>query len=152
MENMVYFNGEFINLYTKENPILETNQECYGLIFNNEDYHRPIIIRGIIIEDKFVDGLNKQYMVKILELIESPKILQEFFVTKQFYLHPIENEIIKPRKLTLITKDINLNNFAFKIEAFYIRNSLEKIKQLRNEYISVVRKDIEKMLSDINSI
>lgn len=152
MESCVYLNGELINLYTKENPILEENQECYGLIFNNESYHRPLIIRGIIIEDKFVDGMNKQYMVKILEIVESPKILQEFFINKLFYLYPYHAEILKSKKLIRITKDWNANNYLIKIDAFFIRNNLEKIIELRNEYILIVRKDLEKMLSDINLI
>lgn len=152
MESCVYLNGEFINLYTKDNPILETNQECYGLIFNNESYHRPLIIRGVIVEDKFVDGVNKQYMIKILEVVESPKIIQEFFVNQRFYLHPYYNENISQRKLVHINSNWNANNYLVKLDAFYVRDSLNKITELRNEYISVVRKDLEKMLSDINSI
>lgn len=152
METAVYLNGEFINLYTKDNPILEEGQQCYGLIFNNDDYHRPLVIKGVIISDKFCDGLNKQYFVRVLEIIESPKVIQDFFIGKSITIYPYYNETLHSKKIIKVTNNFEFNWNLFKLESFFVRNSEEKIIELRNEYISIVRKDIIKMLSDIDSI
>lgn len=151
MENSAYFNGEFINLYSQENPILEESDECYCLIFNDTDYHLPIIIRGVIVQDKFVDGLNKQYMVKLLEIISSPKIRQLFFYGKSFNLYPYYSGTIHSKKIIRIPKDFDTNAYLFKVDAYFVRNSLPKITTLCSEYIKIIKDDINKMLEDIET-
>lgn len=152
MENCAYINGELINLYTAENPILEANDICYGLIFSVDNFHRPIIIKGVVVQDKFVDGMNKHYYIRITDIYESPKNLQKFFIGKQFTLYPWLHESLGNKRNILITKDFNINNYVIKLEGYYVRNSESKIIELRNEYINIVRKDLEQMLSDIDNI
>ena len=149
MESFAYINGELINLYSKENPILETDAICYGLIFNIDDYHRPLVIKGIVVEDTFVNGMNKQYDIRIIEILESPKIINEFFIGKQFVM---THKGVVTKRNTLITNNFNLNDYTIKLDAYFVRNSESEILKLRNEYIQIVRNDLEKMISDLNFI
>ena len=152
---------EFINLYSKENPILDAGDICYFLFTNNMDYHRPLVGRGTIIEDRFTDGLNKVYFIQIIEIIESPKIISEFFLDQTFQIYPWfpeakfakrTNEGMHNKKYVNISKHFDFKTNLFKIEAFFVRTTEEKIKQLRTEYISIIKKDIVKQLSDIEAI
>ena len=149
MESFAYINGELINLYSKENPILEADDICYGLIFNIDDFHRPIMIKGVIVEDTFVGGMNKQYDIRIIEIIESPKIINEFVIGKQFVL---TNKNVVTKRNTLITNNFNFNNYLIKLDAYFVRKSESEILKLRNEYIQIIRNDLQKMISDLNSI
>jgi hypothetical protein len=153
MQDFGYINGEFINLYSKENPILETNDICYFIFSNLTDYHRPMIAKGLIIEDIFTDGLNKEYFIKILEIIESPKIINDFFIGKQFEICPIKDGgLISNRKIIQASNKFNFEQNLFKIESFFVRNTLEKIITLRQEYINIIRDDLTKQLNELNSI
>lgn len=147
-------NNEFINLYSQDNPILEKNDICYFLLFNMHDYHRPIIAKGIIIEDKFLEGMNKEYFVKIFEFIESPKTINSFILNKSFIIYPYNNEtnIIGTKKMIQILENLDFTNYLFKTESFFVRNSEQKIKELFIDYIKVLKKDILKQLSDIDLI
>ena len=149
MDSFAYINGELINLYSKENPILEADDICYGLIFNIDDYHRPIMIKGVIVEDTFVNGMNKQYDIRIIEILESPKTINEFVIGKQFVM---TNKDVVTKRNTLITNNFNFNKYVIKLDAYFVRNSESEILKLRNEYIQIVRNDLQKMISDLNSI
>lgn len=142
---------EFINLYSKENPILETDDICYFLFTNNIDYHRPLVGRGIIIEDKFSDGMHKVYYVRLYEIIENPNIINEFVNGKPFIVFPFSTSIHN-RKLIQVTPNFSFQKNLFKIDAFFIRKTEEKINELRQEYIQVLRKDVAKQLKDIENM
>ena len=149
MESFAYINGELINLYSKDNPILEADDICYGLIFNIDDYHRPIMVKGIVVEDTFVNGMNKQYNIRIIEILESPKTINEFVIGKQFVM---TNKDVVTKRNTLITNNFNFNKYLIKLDAYFVRKTESEILKLRNEYIQIVRNDLQKMISDLNSI
>lgn len=145
--------GEFVNLYNKDNPILETGDICYCCIFNNSMYHRPLIVKGLIVHDVFVDGLNKQYYIRILEILESPKITKQFWLSQPVTTyHVTDDAVIKSKSIKQITTNFDYNKNVFKVEAYFTRDTEEKIRQLRKEYISVVKQDLESMLNDIEGI
>ena len=143
---------EFINLYSLDNPILEETDICYFLFTNNLDYHRPLVAKGMIVEDKFTDGMNKLYCIKLMEILETPQIIFDFVIKKPFILYPNNNGIITTKRLIQIDEKFNFNEFVFKIPAFFVRITESKIIELRNEYISIIKKDILKQLHDIESI
>ena len=149
--NFGFLNGEFINLYSDENPILETDDICYFLFTNDVDYHRPLIGKGVIVHDVFTDGMNKDYYIKLIEIFESPKVINDFINGKPFNLFQF-NAVVKTKKLVQINPNFNFENFVFKIDAFFIRKTLEQISNLRKSYIIILRKDINKQLSDIDEI
>ena len=97
--------------------------------------------------------MNKIYYIKVQEIIESPIILREFMIGKQFWLNTYnENVVTMTRKLVIITDNFDFSKNIFNIEAFFVRNSYQKIIDLRNEYVSILKKDILKQLNDIESI
>ena len=146
-------NGEFINLYTENNPILESGDICYCCIFANDIFHRPLIAKGLIVKDSFIDGLNKQYYVRILEILESPKTIQKYFVGHAVNVYYSTNDnVVKSKTTKQVTLNFDYNKNLFKVEAYFVRNSEEKIRELRKEYISVVKEDLENMISDIDGI
>jgi hypothetical protein len=146
-----FINNEFINLYSKENPILEKDDSCFFLFSNDIDYHRPLIGRGVIVEDKFTDGMSKVYFIKLVEILESPKTINDFIYGKQFTIFPI-SEVLHNKKLIQVTANFEFNKISFKIDAFFVRKTIELITELRKEYISILRKDILKQLKDIEEI
>ena len=152
MSNFGIIGNEFINLYTKENPILEIGDVCYCLITNMVDFHRPLIIKANIVEDKFTDGMNKVYYVRCLEFGESPNILNEFLIGKSFIVYPHNGEVLQNKKMVQVFADFDMTSNLFKVDAFFVRQSLDKIIELRKEYISIIKKDIVKQLSDIEAI
>jgi hypothetical protein len=150
-KNSAFIAGEFINLYSRENPILETDNICHFLLFNSIDYHRPLRAKGLIVEDKFVDGMNKNYYIKLMELNEPPKVLSEFVYGKDFFVNPMFNNVAQNRKIVTISENFDFSKNLFKIEAFFVRETEEQIKELFIEYISIIKKDIKKQLLDIEN-
>lgn len=145
--------GQLINLYSKENPILKINDICYLLVTNTVDYHMPLICKGLIIEDYFSDGMNKVYYIKILEILESPKVINDFFIDKVFSLHSYNDGIVSKRPYIAKTNiNFDFSRFLFKVECFFVRNTEEKIINLKKEYIEIIRKDLKKALLDIENI
>lgn len=150
--------GEFINLYSEDNPILESGDLCFCCIFANDLFHRPLIARCQIIRDVFINGLNKNYYVKILEILESPKTIQQFFLGRPVTVYyasekdSLDCTISKAKALKRITSNFDYSKNLFKVEAYFTRDTEEKIRQLRKEYISVIRRDLETMISDIDGI
>ncbi len=155
METFGIIGREFINLYSKENPILKQNEICYFLFTNTVDYHRPLMAKGLIVSDKFTDEMDKLYYIRIIELIESPNIIMEFFINKQFFINTYieNNDVVVPTKRTTIFR-ANLSYYEnlIPVEAFFVRNTEEKIRQLRLEYCSIIKKDVLKQLKDIEEI
>ncbi|MCK9417698.1 hypothetical protein M0Q97_13730 [Candidatus Dojkabacteria bacterium] len=147
-----FINNEFINLYSKDNPILNSGDSCYFLMTNNSDYHRPLICKGNIIMDLFSDGLNKDYYIELTEILETPKVKCEFVLGAQFTIFPYIDEVLLNRKLIVINENTNFNKNLFKIEAFFIRNNYEKIVDLRNEYIKIIKSEMLKQISEIDEI
>lgn len=156
MSGFGYVNNEFINLYSDENPILGQSEYCYFLITNNNDYHRPLICKGLIVGDKFTDGMNKIYYIMCTDILESPNIINDFFIGKTFQtvIYDYEKDFIKSGKNMIFNynSEILFRENLFPVEAFFVRKSLEKISVLRKEYISIIRRDLFKQISDIESI
>lgn len=149
---IAFDNGIFINQYTDENPILSKNDSCYFLFTNIEDIHRPLIGKGIVIDERFTDGMNKIYFIKLLEIMESPIIIDKFVFGKILQLNQL---LSLNSSRMLIINNISeefFNGNLFRIEAFFVRNSFEKITKLRQEYISIIKNDLNKQISDINQI
>lgn len=151
MFDSAFLGKEFINLYSKENQILNINDNCYFLLTNTIDYHRPIICYGQIIDDKFTDGLNKVYFIQLNEVLESLDIVNKFFMHKTFNIYPYENSILKNKKLIQITEEFQNKQTLFKIEAFFVRDNLQKIIELKDFYSNIIKSDLNRMLSDIDS-
>ncbi len=152
MENFGLIGNEFINLYSEENPILEKNDNCYFMFTNNNDYHRPLIARGIIVQDKFTDGMNKTYHIRLLDILESPKTISDFIFNKPFTVYPYSNNFLSTKRLVQLGETFDFSTNLFKITAFFVRTTEQKIIDLRKEYITVIRQDVLKQLKDIESI
>lgn len=152
-----YVDNMFINLYSKENPILFTNDKCYFLFNNISDIHRPLIGYGTILQDQHTDGMNKIYFVALEEIFEDDITIKKFlYSNKTVMLHNYDNEsLTKSQKVHFLTPQTNqefYNKNLFRIEAFFVRSTIEEINKLRLEYVSVIKKDLEDQISDINQL
>jgi len=143
---------EFINLYSQENPIMNEGEICYFLLTNALCYHRPLITKGLIVEDKFADGMNKIYGIKILEIQESPKILKDFVYGNPFTLYPIENNVIYSKRYVQVNPRIDLSKYIVRLPGIFVRNTYEKAVDLRIDYVAEIKKDILKQLKEIEEI
>lgn len=144
MNNQVFYNNEFINLYTKDNPILEVGCACYCIIFNTTDYHKPIVCECLVTDSKFVDGLNTVYNVKIQNVIESPVTINNFVLNRQFVVYESNKKATK----TLVSKSV-FNTLEFPVNAFFVRKTIEQINEVKNLYCSIVEQDLKQMISQI---
>ena len=82
--------------------------------------------------------------------------LKKFINDKIFLLTPIDSENLKYQKQQIlnsqnISKDF-LSKNLFKIEASFVRNTLEKISDLRKMYVSIIKRDLQSQIKDINEI
>jgi hypothetical protein len=144
------FGTEFINLYSVENPILNVDDICYFLMINNKDYHLPIRCKGIVMQDKFIEGMNKIYYVKILEIIENPKTINTKVLNNQYELFKIENFKILSKKLYTIINIKDFNDKLYLCDAFFVRKEFKEIDLLRDEYISEIKKDLLQQIKEID--
>ena len=148
----IIWDSECINLYTEDNKPLEIGDSCYCLIFNTIDYYRPLLCRGIVRDEKFDNGLNKEYYVQILEIIETPRNINTFVLSKQFVVYPLDNDgKIKSRKLQVLTHRTDYTNITFPIKSFFIRKELDQIKQIRVDFGNFMKDDLTQMLIETNS-
>lgn len=151
MDTFGMIGKEFINLYSKDNPILKVNDECYFLFTNINDYHRPLIGRGVIIDDKFSEGMDKTYYIRLTEIVENPNVINEFIYGQQFQVNPYDHNV-HPRRMVKINSDFNFHRNLLMLKSFFVRQTQEKIIELRKDYTQALKKDILKQLQDIENI
>lgn len=152
-ESFGFINNTFINMYTKDNPLLNIADECYFLFNNIEDYHKLLIGRGIIYEDTINDGIYKTYYVHLLEIIENPETIKNFVYDKQFALVKFNNNKLTGNKTQYINEEMPASFYEvnlFKVECFFIRPTLEKILNLKRDFTKVIIDDLNKQLSDLD--
>lgn len=148
----------FINMYNVDNPILEVGETCYFIFFNSIDYHIPLIAKGRITFDRFNDTVNKHYFISLLELYDEKNIFDKFVFDKQIQLYnyneTTECVSTKPRvyKFTDKFELPFFDNNLMKIECFFVRNNLEAIKELQQDFAKIIREDISKQLLEVNEI
>lgn len=148
----VIWDSECINLYTEDNKPMEIGDTCYCLIFNTIDYYRPILCRAVIRDEKFDNGLNKEYYVQILEFLETPRNINTFVLGKQFVVYPLDGESkIKSRKLQVLTHRTDYATLTFPVKSFFLRGELAQIKQVRYDFGVYMRDDLTQMLVETNS-
>jgi hypothetical protein len=153
-------NNQFINIYTKDNPILNIGDSCYFLFHNISDFHKLLIGKGIICEDSINDGMHKTYYVKLEEIIETPDVINKFVYEKQFiltrYAGSANSDIkkITGNRVHIITNKTSLsflNTNLFEVNGFFIRNTLELIKGLKSEFTNIIMEDLKQQLSDLEN-
>jgi hypothetical protein len=151
-----YVNGTFINVYSRDNPLKEEGEQCYFLFNAADNYHIMVIGRGTIVRDWFTDGLNKVYCIKLDEVCENNFVLEKFVWDREYFM--VGNADVlrnRPAKLTTITKKTSAAFLAlnlFKIEGFFVRDTLVEIVKLRKEYSEVILQDTKKSIEDLEYI
>lgn len=152
-----YVNGEFVNLYGDENPILEIDDKCYFLLTNLTDYHRPLLCTGVIRTYKITEGQNRIYYIELVSILESPRIIKRFVNNCSFGIIPYGKSNIDnyPRLYTkkIVTHSEKfLTGRVFPIEAFFVRESESKANELRKEYTNIILKDLKSQITDIDEL
>ena len=152
-----YVDNQFINLYSVDNPIMEQGEICYFLFHSIHDYFMPIMGKGKIISDKFSDGMNKIYHVQLLSIEENMDFISTWFNDKTYHMTPLIKENVSSHSLKQLKLHHNINSKffidnLFKVESFFIRNSFEKIQQLKKEYISIMLEDLKSNIKDMENV
>lgn len=149
-------NTEFINFYSDTNSILHSGEKCFFLFANIYDIHRPLIGEGIIILDKFIDGLNKIYFIQLQKIHESPLIIDNYIFNNKIILtNQYKNgKVTSSSKATRLKKDQNIFEFfeynLMKVESFFVRKEYNQLIQLRSEYLEVIRDDLQNQIKEID--
>lgn len=145
--------NEFINIYTDDNGLLETGDMCYFMFSSVNAQHRPLLASGIIIHDNFNVGLNKQYTIQLHTIHESPSVIAHFCIGQTFNLIKFDkNTNIGAKKLVQISNMVTFSDYCFKVDAFFVRDTLKKISTHRIDYIKVLKTEVERQLIDIQSV
>lgn len=148
---MEFIDNTFINIYDKENPPLNVGDMCYFLFSNVYDVHVLLIGAGVVVSDKIEQGIHKTYKIKLMDVCDDPIIMRNFIFGKQFYLTPINGN----EKLTYIHESSGaefFNTNLFKIDCFFVRPTLQSIKELR-EYCNTIKiEHLNKQISDIENL
>lgn len=148
--------GEYINIYNDENPMLHENDECYFLFSNVDDYHRPMIGYGTVVGDQYLDGLNKQYIIKLSAVSETEDVQQRFFYNRMFRISgkSTKDTFTNSKPIVMRTENVEdiLDNNFFRIDAFFVRNTYEKIEQMRVEYMGYIKNDLLRCLEDVDEM
>jgi hypothetical protein len=150
-----FVSPNFINLYDDNtNRPLKIGDECYFLFTNINDTHLLLIGKGVVVDDFIVYGVHKQYKIEMTNVMESIATQQKFMYGKQFYLIGNLDGKFGNEKLTYIQGNSSSEFFKknlFKIDCFFIRNTLESVKILRTEYDKIVISDLQNQLNDLNN-
>lgn len=156
-----YVGETFINLYSKENPMLSSGDQTYFLFNNVSDGHRKLIGLGTVRVDKFLDSMNKVYYIELEEIIEPDNVIKKFlFNKKTTLLNAYDgNEITLSQKVCMLhEKKLPLTDPQFfksnlvQVEGFFVRQSFEDIKTLQLEFMQVIKEDLIGQIEDINDL
>ena len=99
-----FVNNTFINIYTKDNPILNVDDECYFLFAHPIDFHRTLIGKGKVTHQIFIDGMNTLYYISLEEILENPTTINKFVYGKKFNLWKFDEGKLFTSRLLLITE------------------------------------------------
>jgi hypothetical protein len=150
-----YINSVLINVYSKDNPIKEEGEQCYFLFNSVDNYHMMIVGKGTIIRDWFTEGLHKMYCIRLDEICERNDFLEKFVWGKQYFLVNNVDSQKKLPKLGIIaarTTGAFLAMNLFKTDGFFVRDTIEQITHLREEYTRIVYQDTLDTLADMRNI
>jgi len=141
--------GKLINFHTEDNPILNTDDECYFIFWSDENYHIPLIGHGTIVSDKFISTIDKEYMIQLNSVEENIEIIDKYFYNIYFDVVSDNNKSMSIK----LTKNLLLKyNPIFKQNGFFVRNSLKDIKALKEFYIGIIKDNLESKINDINGL
>lgn len=142
---------EFINLYSDDNRIIQDNEYCYFLFLNMTDFHYPLVAKGLVVSSEFTDGMSKEYVIELKEIKEDRNTIEKFMIGKSFGLYDRSSKMTS-KKIHQVGYNFDFANHLFKIDSFFVRDSLEKVLSLRKEYITIIKEDLTNMLNDLNYI
>lgn len=138
--------NNFINFYSKDNPILSIGDRCYFIFNNLVDVHIPLIGYGEVIMDKFITGMDKNYQIKLFK-IHSPVDIQDEFI---FNNQPFRVMVKDKPKIMKFNKS-NIINTVFNVHCFFCRPTLSTITQFHKKYCGVIIDDLHKQLKEVKS-
>lgn len=154
MNTSTYLNDTFINIISEFNPLFNDNDECYFLFSSITDIHLVFIGKGIIKDNQFNDGLHKTYYIECLEFIDDKTTIVNFINNRKYTFYKIDdkNTINKLGTNLYITEKTDKNfyhNNLFKIDCFFVRNTLFEIEKLRQNYLQIIHDILSNQLTEI---
>lgn len=154
---MAFIDGIYINLYDEnDNVMLHVDDECYFLSFNVDDIHIPLICHGLVIEDQFLDGLNKQYIIQLIEIVESPNVIDKYFYNKLFRLcTKTKSDGYSFGKPVMIHRNTSVEfmkeNF-FRVDAVFVRKNYSLVRELKSDFMKIIKDDLTRQLIEVDEM
>lgn len=146
--------GLHINLVSEDNPLFPPGKECYFLLCNVDDIHRPLIVQGTILDTQYLDGIiNQQYVIRTEFVCESEETKERFYYDNIFRMCSLSMSggytdgkpvLMRKNELEMINRKM-----FHRVDAFFVRETYDKIFAFRKEYLTYVR---SKMLEEIGEI
>jgi hypothetical protein len=143
----------FINMYNHDNKPLMTGDECYFMFMTNGNYHRPLLGAGIIIDVNMDDMLHNTYMIMLTSILEDINTRKKHLYNKNSNMYMISRGTVSNSSRIVSFHDgFDFSNWCFKVDAFFTREKLDDVTELRKYYLTKVRDDIMRMRQDIDEI
>lgn len=156
-QKFAYISHNFINLYSEDNMPLNVGDETFLLFNNMLNINRPLIAKGTIVNEKYGDGVHKHYFVMINEVLEPEYVMKEFVYSQHAWFETYtyggpKNEISNKVLLRQFKNIEQVKANAILVEAFFCRQNLKDLIELRNEYVQIISEDIQMQQAQIDEM
>lgn len=157
MASFIEIDGTYVNLYDEEsNIMLHPGDECYFLLFNVDDIHIPLICSGNILEDSFLDGMNKQYIIQMNSICESPDVIDKYFDGKIFKMcNKTKSDGFSTGKPLMIYSSnfqrLIQENFV-RVDAVFVRKNYQLAASLKKEFLEIIKTDLMKQILEVDDM
>lgn len=144
------------------NKLMSKGDECYFLLTSTTEYNYPIICRGDIMVDQYIDVMEKEYHILFKNFLNSDEEIKAQKIYGQkfelFYYDPFKTSmerkclVLDGLKFKESFFNISYNNKKlFKINSYFakpITIELSDILKFRENYVKYIITDIENILKD----
>lgn len=153
-----------INIYSDENPIIDDNEECYFLMFNTLDFHRPIVAKGTVLTKTYLNNMNVIYEMLLKEIVEDEDVIYDYVLGDVSFAYntvEIENKTSRTSKSIYFHRERDLEKFIERCsnkecyiatQAFFVRKDYKEILNLRLDYIEFIKGELNRQISEIDKL
>jgi len=140
--------NSLINLFSEDNPILSVGNKCFFIFNNIHNIHIPLIGYGEVVNDKFTNGMDKIYAIKLLKIHNNDFIVNNHVINNTFNVCGLRGELFKKNRNVKLNT-LNWKNSIYNINCFFVRTSLMNINNLHSDYVNIIKEDLNKQILEL---